>query len=278
MPVRSKNISDNMEMSHDHMCHGSCGRGSSYGMKLVYTLCGILLVYGIVFLGTLIRNNMQKFYYIGKAEQSEHTVTLDAQGKVSVRPDIAVTTMGMISEAPTVAEAQKKNTTVMNSLIEKLKSMGIEAKDIQTTSYNVYPQYSYRDNDQVLKGYQVSQNVTVKIRNLDNANKVLALAGEVGANNVSGLTFTVDDPEQYKEQAREQALEKIHQKALKLSNSLGVSVVSVVNYSEAEAGQGGIYASAQNKVLDAGGMGGAPSIESGNTEVVMNVSVTYEIR
>ena len=51
----------------------------------------------------------------------------------------------------------------------------------------------------------------------------------------------------------------------------------MVNYSEAEAGQGGIY-SAQNKVLDAGGMGGAPSIESGNTEVTMNVSVTYEIR
>lgn len=269
MPVKQK------AMEHDESCdHGCCRPSFDYGRKILYTLIGILLVYGIVFLGTLIRNNMQKFYFIGRAERSEHTVTIDAQGKVSVRPDVAVTTMGMISEAPTVAEAQKKNTDVMNNLITKIKGLGIESKDIQTTSYNVYPQYSYRDNDQVLKGYQVSQNVTVKIRNLDNANKVLALAGEVGANNVSGLSFTVDDPEQFKSQAREQALATVHEKASALTKALGVHVVSVVNYAESE-GVPGYGASA--KAMDAG-MGGAPSIESGNTEVLLNVSVTYEIR
>ncbi len=270
--------SSDFEGMMDCSSHGCCRPSDSYGKKILYTLIGILLVYGIVFLGTVIRNNMQKFYFIGRAEMSEHTITIDAQGKVSVRPDIAVTTMGMISEATTVADAQKKNTDVMNNLITKLKQLGIESKDIQTTNYNVYPQYSYRDNDQVLKGYQVSQNVTVKIRNLDNANKVLALAGEVGANNVSGLSFTVDDPEQFKNEARKQALEKVQEKAFALSKSLGVKVVGVVNYAESEGGYG--YGGPL-KALDSGlgGMGGAaPVVESGSTEVVLNVSVTYEIQ
>lgn len=271
MPVKSKQASLEREDYHSEECYDS---RPNYGLKLLYTLIGILLVYGIVFLGTLIRNNLQKYNTIGYADQSEHTITIDAQGKVSVKPDVAVTTMGMISEAPTVAEAQKKNTDVMNALIEKVKGLGVESKDIQTTSYNVYPQYSYKDNDQVLKGYQVSQNVTVKIRNLDAANKILALAGEVGANNVNGLTFTVDDRDQYKDQARKQAMDKVYQKAQALSRALGVRVVGVVSYSEYDADASG----ASYKAEGMGGMGASPSVEAGNTEVTINVNVTYEIR
>lgn len=250
----------------------------SYGVKILFTVLVILLVYGVVFLGTLIRNNMEKFYYIGHAEKSERTMVIDAQGKVTIKPDIAVTTMGMVAEAPTVAEAQKKNTDVMNKLIEKLKGLGIEAKDIQTVNYNVYPQYDYTQTDgQKLKGYQVSQNVTVKIRNLDNANKVLALAGEVGANNVSGLSFTVDDREVFKNQALEQALQKVHQKALIRSRALGVQLVGVMSYNEYEGDQPTGYGGPMVKAMDS--MAGAvPSVESGSTEITMNVTVTYEIR
>ena len=262
MPV--KNISEN-----------------SYGRKILLVLVGILLVYGIVFLGTLIRNNLEKFYFIGKADRSERIILVEAQGKVRVSPDVAITTMGMTSEAVTVAEAQKKNTDVMNKLIEKLKVLGIEAKDIQTASYNVYPQYNYTDKDgQVLKGYQVSQSVTIKIRNLDNATKVLSLAGEVGANNVSGISFIIDDREKYKEQAREIAIEKVQTKIINLSRVLGVRVVGVVSYNEYE-GSGYQPEYAANMVVksEMGGMGGAaPAIEPGNTDVTLNVNVTFEIR
>ena len=63
---------------------------------------------------------------------------------------------------------------------KRLKELGVESKDIQTANYNVYPQYDYTDGKSALKGYQVSQNVTVKIRNLDKADQILGLAGEVG--------------------------------------------------------------------------------------------------
>lgn len=276
MPVKSKH----MHEDHDACaCSTSVGMNfSSYGAKIVFTLLSILIIYCVVFLGTLIRNNMEKFYTIGKADRVERTISVEAQGKVTVRPDVAVTSMGMVSEATTVADAQKKNTDVMNKLIEKLKGMGIESKDIQTTSYNVYPQYVYKEGDQSLKGYQVSQTVTVKIRNLDNANKVLALAGEVGANNVSGLSFTVDDRDKFRTEARDIALQKVHEKAAALSKQLGVRVGSIVNFSEYEGTgiSGGDYGAA-NKAYD--GMGGAaPSLEAGNTEIIMNVSVVYELR
>lgn len=247
----------------------------NFGYKFLMTLVGILLVYGIVFLGTLIRNNLRQFDVIGKAERHERTITVSAEGRVAVKPDIAVTTMGMIIEAPTVAEAQQKNTTVMNQLIARLKAMGIEEKDIQTTNYNIYPQYNYTDNTgRQLTGYEVSQSVTIKIRDLTKANMVLALAGEVGANSVSGLQFTVDDPEVYKAEARQLALTSVKEKALSLSKDLGVRFAGVVSYDESEGAQ------PFGKLMYAEGMGGGvpPAVESGSNEVVVHVNVTFEIR
>lgn len=287
MPVKSSSTSKTkapMYESHDCCFNQDCSRGfmrnmknMDFGRKILATLVGILLVYGIVFLATVIRNNLQEFYFIGKAESSERLLSVESQGKVTVVPDIAVTTMGMIAEAPTVAEAQQKNTQTMNNLIERLKSLGVESKDIQTANYNVYPQYNYTEAEgQVLKGYQVSQNVTVKIRNLQNANNVLALAGEVGLNNVSGINFTIDDRDVYKAQAREIAIKKAQEKALNLSRTLGVRVVGVVSYNEYEGGnEYPLYKANAMVESDAGGV--APSIEPGSTDVILNVNVTYQI-
>jgi len=258
----------------------SCGSGchcGTFGRKIIWTLFGILLAYVIILVGTMIRNNMQKYFYIGQADRMEKTITVQGTGKVTAKPDIAVTTMGVISNASTVAEAQQKNTDIMNKLIEKVKVLGIDAKDIQTTNYNIYPQYDYlQDKGQVLRGYEVNQSVTVKIRDLTKANQVLALAGEVGANNVSGLQFTIDDDEVYKAEARKLALEKIAEKAKILTEMLGVKVVAISSYNEYEGGAGGVYS-----VKYAEGMGGgmgAPTVESGSTDVVINASVTLEIR
>lgn len=257
-----------------HMFHCNC---YDFGKKIMWTLVGIFLAYSVVWMGTLIRNNLQEYYFIGQADKMQKTIMVEAQGKVTVKPDVAMTTMGMTSEAVTVAEAQKKNTEVMNNLIAKLKALAISEDDIQTANYNVYPQYDYTDEGSVLKGYQVYQNVNVKIRNLDLANQVLALAGEVGANNVSGLQFTIDDDEVYKAEAREDALKQIAEKAKSLSQMLGVNMVGIVSYNEYE--DGGDYYPVMYKE-SAMGLGGAiaPDIQAGTNDVTLNVSVVFEIR
>ena len=249
--------------------------GGEFAQKIFFTLLAILLVYVIFLVGTLIRNNLEKFYYIGQADRLEKTITVDAEGKITAKPDIAMTTLGMVTSAATVAEAQAKNTETMNQLIAKVKGLGIEDADIQTTNYNIYPQYDYTDEGRNLRGYEVNQNVTVKIRNLDNANAVLALAGELGVNSVSGLTFTIDDKDVYLNQAREMALQKIQAKAMALSRSLGVRMVDIASYDEFEPGSDpSLYA-----YKEYGSVGGtAPSVESGSMDVILRVSVSFEIR
>ena len=254
-----------------------CAMRDGLAGKIFMTLVGIVMVYIIVLLATMIRNNIQRFYFIGMADRQEHVISVQAEGKVTVSPDIALVTMGMISEADTVAAAQTKNTEVMNNLIAKLKELGIADEDVQTGNYNINPLYDYNQEEgRVLKGYEVTQQAVVKIRDLSKASNVVSLAGVVGANIVSGLSFEVDDAEAFKEKAGEEAIKKVLAKAEKLSNSLGVKIISVVSYNEYENGVGryAMYDSA----MGLGGGEAAPSIEPGSEDVVLTVNVTFGIK
>ena len=260
--------------------HHSFSHGGEFTHRIFMTLFGILLVYLIFFVGTLIRNNIEEFYYIGQADSQERTITLEASAEVTATPDIAMTTIGMVATGESVAAAQEANTLVMNALTTRLSEIGIDAEDMQTANYNIYPQYNYTSEDgRVLEGYEVSQNVTVKIRDIDNAKNVIALAGSVGANSVSGLQFTIDERDVYQQQARKEALEKVYEKARALSQSLGVSIVSVVSYNEYEDGNTSPMYASSYKDLEYGlGGGAAPDVQAGSMDVRMNVSVTFEIR
>ncbi|PIR03000.1 MAG: hypothetical protein COV60_02705 [Candidatus Magasanikbacteria bacterium CG11_big_fil_rev_8_21_14_0_20_43_7] len=252
--------------------------GGEFVHRIFITLFGILLVYAIFWMGTLIRNNIESYAHIGQADRQERMITIDAEAKVTATPDIAMTTIGMVATGTSVNEAQQANTTVMNTLISRLGELDIAEDDIQTAQYNIYPQYNYTSEEgRILEGYEVSQSVTIKIRDLTNANNVIALAGEVGANSVGGLQFTIDDRDVYRQEATTKALEKVYTKARSLSSSLGVKLISVVSYNEYEVGGGGYD---MYKSYDAVGMGGtpAPDIQAGSTDVVMHTSVTFEIR
>lgn len=258
--------------------HHSFVHGGEFTHRIFMTLFGILLVYLIFWVGTLIRNNIEEYYYIGQADTQERTITLEGEATVTATPDIAMTTIGMVATGETVAAAQAANTAVMNQLTARLGELGIAESDMQTANYNIYPQYNYTEEEgRLLEGYEVSQSVRVMIRNVDNAKKVIALAGEVGANSVSGLQFTIDNTDVYVDQARDEALDSIYAKAKALSQSLGVSIVSVVSYNEYNPGGGPVYASA--KTLEYG-MGGAeaPDVQAGSMDVGLHVSVTFEIQ
>ncbi len=276
MPVKkTKSSKASAACSHDIRAFS---HGNEFTHRIFMTLFGILLVYLIFWGGTLIRNNIQEYDYIGLADSQERMITLEADAHVTATPDIAMTTIGMIATGETVSMAQEANTVVMNQLTEQLLEFGIDEADIQTANYNIYPQYNYTSEEgRILDGYEVSQSVTVKIRNIENAKNVIALAGEVGANSVSGLQFTIDERDVYRNEARNEALEKVYEKAGALSRALGVNIVGVASYNEYEGGAGPVYSS--YKELDYG-YGGAstPDIQAGSTDVNMHVSVTFEIR
>jgi len=260
-------------------CHsGCCSWGGDFGKKLLLTFLGVLLVYSIFYLGTLVRNNIKKYDFIGKADRMERTISVAGYGKVTGNNDIAMTTIGYSNTDKDVAKAQTTNKTVMDKVFADLKTLGVEDKDLQS-NYTIYPDYNYtQDKGQQLVGYRVSSQVAVKIRDLTKISQILNLAGKYGATEVSGLSFTIDDPENLKAQAREKALLDAQAKAVKLSQALGVRIVALINYNEYE-GQNDYYPiKAMGMGAEGGGAGYSPSaVAAGSKDVVMNVNVVYEI-
>ncbi|MBT3419063.1 MAG: SIMPL domain-containing protein [Candidatus Magasanikbacteria bacterium] len=260
------------------MKHLFCGQ---FAKAIIVTLFTIFLAYLIVFVGTLIRNNIETYNTIGFAEKHPATIVVEGTGEGKATPDIASVILGSYTKAETVVDAQNENNTVINGLIVRLKELGIETVDIKTQDYNVSPEYTYNEDEgRTLVGYVASQNINVKIRNVDSANQVLAIAAEEGLDTVRGLDFTLDDREVYIKQAREEAMEKVREKARVLTNELGVNVVRIISYNEYESGNGSPLPFARYEDSFGGGLSSAirPEIEAGSTDVVLTATVTLEIR
>jgi hypothetical protein len=241
--------------------------------KLFYLLTAVLMVYAVVWLGANAVEKLNIARTGGRAPREPATIVVDGEGRVTAAPNIARIDLGLLTEKATVQEAQKENSEKMNRLISEIKKLEIDAKDIQTTQYQIYPQYDYEKGKQTLRGYAVSQSVNVKIRDLDKISQVLAKAGEAGANQVGGLQFTLDDEENLRVLSRVQAIEKAKEKARALARDLGVRLVRIVSFNESAGFPPGPIPFA----LEGGRGGEAPQVEAGTLEIKVNVIMTYEI-
>ena len=251
--------------------------GVEFGTRILWTLLGILFLYLIVFVGVLTRNELKKYSYIGHADRAERTITLEAKGKTTATPDIATISLGMRAEKSSVEQAQQENTKVMNALLEGLKKQGIEKKDTKTSNYYAGPVYSYSSDGRNLEGYAVSQDVLVKIRDIQKAGDVLALAGQLGINSIGGLEMTTDDSSAYLDIARQDALANIAEQKRVLEKTVGISFGDIVGYAEFDNPR--IFPMRMEALsLDGLGGGEIPVIEPGLNDVEINVQVTYEIR
>lgn len=256
-----------------------CSWGWDFAKKILVTLLGVLLVYLVFYFGTLVRNNLKTYDNIGYADRSERMITVMGYGEINGSNDIAMTTLGYSNINKDVAKAQADNEKVMSAVMQDLVALGVSEKDLQS-DYSIYPEYEYDETGRQFSGYRVSSRVTVKIRNLDNIEKVLVLAGKHGANEVGGLSFTIDDPENLKDQARVEALLNAQLKAIDIANMLGVRLVGVVGYSEYDSSPYyPVYKNASSIGMGGDMMmeGAVPEMSSGSQDVGINVNVTFEI-
>jgi uncharacterized protein len=215
-----------------------------------------------------------------------NTVSFSGEGKVSAKPDIAQAYVSIITEATTTKAAQDQNSAKSQKVVEYLKSKNIDEKDIKTSSYNIYPQYDYScqysnarpcDSVSKIKSYRVEQSMQVKIRNLDEAGNIIDGVVSAGANQVSSFNFTIENPEELQSQAREKAITAAKEKASNLKSQLGIRLGRIVNFVEG----GNYYPMYEAKALDSSiaGRGGAvPSLPSGESEITVNVTITYQIK
>jgi len=235
-------------------------------------------------------SSLMSLRYIGAGVQPTNVISVSGYGEAFGAADIATFNFSVVSEKSTVAAAQTEATNKINAITKYIKDAGVAEKDIQTTDYSVNPQYDYVSQActggycpggrQVLRGYQVRQTTTIKVRDLAKAGELLAGVGGKGATEVSGLNFTFDDPNKLQNDARGKAITDAKQKADALAKQLGVSLVRVVSFNENGGGYPGPMYYAKDSVV---GMGGAeparaPEISVGQNKVSSNVSITYEIR
>jgi uncharacterized protein YggE len=165
------------------------------------------------------------------------------EGRVTAVPDQATVNAGVTAQATTVADAQTKVNQTTNKIIANLKKLGLADKDIKTTDYSVSPNYSSGNvimpmlqggGQQTITGYTVTQNLEVKVKPIEKANKVVDTATADGANLVGGVNFTFSDElsKSLEQQATQQAVNDAKDKAQNLANASGIHLGKIVNVVE----------------------------------------------
>lgn len=220
---------------------------------------------------------------VEKLNTTENSITVSGTGEVYAKPDLAITYFSVVTEDKTVAKALSTNTENMNAVIQSMKNLGVEDKDLKTTNFSIYPKYEwveatyyYPNGQRNLVGYEVTQSLEVKIRDLDKIANLLQAGADAGSNQVGSLQFTIENSDDLKAQAREIAITEAKDKAKLLASQLDVRLVEITSFYE--SGSNPIfYTSAKaDSSMESGGS--APQIETGENKIEINVSITYKIK
>jgi uncharacterized protein YggE len=220
----------------------------------------------------------------GTGSQQNTGIWVTGQGEVTVTPDLALLVVGVEAQEDSVAEAQAKASSAMNDLMTALRNSGIEEKDIQTRYFRI-DQRTRWDNikdEEIITGYEVTNTVTVKIRDIDNAGSIVDVAVEAGGDyiRINSFTFTVEDPTEYYDEAREKASEDAKDKAEKLAKQNNVRLGEPTFISESSYSSSGYRVTTyglDSMAIPAPTINIPTSVSPGELDVILTVQIAYSI-
>ncbi len=248
-------------------------------------LVGMLSIFIIV----LVVNEIRSSKYIGPINQQVASITVSGKGEVTAISDIATISVNLSKDGATAKEAQNLLNEQITKTVDYLKKQKIEDKDIKSEYGGLNPKYSYEgvacftypcpQKDPKIVGYTATQSITVKVREVDNANEVRTGLATLGLTNISGPTFSIDNQDALNDQARSKAIDDAREKAQVLAKQLGVRLGDVMNFSENGSGYPIMYAKG-GVMMDSAMASSAPvpELPKGENKVISNVTITYEIR
>lgn len=228
---------------------------------------------------------------------SIRSFSVTGEGKVTAIPDIAQFTFSIITEGGVdIAKLQKENTDKANKAIDFIKEAEVLDKDIKTQSYNIEPRYQYYNCNtrpiyspgvtyptqepcppSEIVGYTIRQSILVKVRDFTKTGNILSGVVKNGANDVSSLNFTLDNQKEIEKEARDTAIKEARKKAKDIARSANFRVGDIISINEGYSSpfvSYGLKALPMSPSTDSS----APEIEPGSQEVVVNVTIQYEIR
>lgn len=204
-------------------------------------------------------------------------ITVVGQGEAFGQPDQAQVQVGVETFAPEVSQATSENEVTIQAIMDALTAQGIDAKDIQTTNYNLWAEQIYGDQGpEGIAGYRVNNQVNVTIQDINKVGDVLTAVTNAGANSIYGIYFSVADPAALEEEARATAVADARERAAALAELGGVELGDVQIISE-------VIGQAAPMPLGLGGglamdQAAAPSISPGQLSYNVQVQVTFGIK
>ena len=249
-----------------------------YGL-VVFVVVAMLSIGGMVFALAGTPRSTQPVAEAAAATTGERSITVVGTGKVTGKPDIAHVTVGIETQAPSLQKAVDDNKAKMTGLLDTLQKLGLADKDIRTSNYSVYTERvnpsapgAEVNSDQML--YHVTNQVDVTVRDVNQIGDVLDKAVAAGANNIYGVSFSVDDTAKLEADARAKAVDDAKSRAASLAQLNGVQLGDVLTVSEV------IGSPAIPMDFSAKGMGGGGStpVQPGELEMSVSLQITYAVK
>jgi uncharacterized protein YggE len=203
-------------------------------------------------------------------------VELSVSETVNAAPDIAQVGTGVTTRARTAKEAVRLNAIAMQKVVDRLKAFGIAAKDIQTSNFNLNAQFNYPNGGTpVFTGYEASNQVTAKLRQVDKVGDVLDALVAAGANNINGPSFMLDDDTAQQQSARTRAFQRGQAMAQDYARMAGYTGVRLLEVSESVQGRGPVPP--MPVAFRAEAAQAKTPIEAGEVGTTVNLTVKYEM-
>ena len=205
----------------------------------------------------------------------DHTIAVTGSGKVNVVPDVADVNLGVVVQDPKAKVARETGAAAMTKVVAALKALGIDDKDIQTSIVSLNPVYDYQSTTQRITGYQLQNQVSVTVRDLDKLSAVLDDSIAAGATTVNGVSFDVADRAAAESKAREAAMADAKAKADTLARAAGVAITGVATISETVSTP--IWYAPEMSAAGGAKDSATTPVMPGSTDVTISVNVAYLI-
>jgi uncharacterized protein YggE len=206
-------------------------------------------------------------------------IVVSGEGEAAIAPDVAILSLSVMREAKTARAALNANNDAMAAVIAAMKSSGIAERDLQTAGMQIVPRYNYpqkNDGSQQpeLVAYQVTNTLSVRVRDIDKTGEILDKAVTLGVNQGGNITFTNDDPSAIVAEARKKAVADSMAKAKTLAQAAGVSVGKVLEISDQNIAP---MPMPMNAKAFAAARDAVP-VEPGENSYHVQVNITFEIK
>lgn len=247
---------------------------------------GVFVLWALgLFLVAQFINTVKSNKYIGAGVASANTISVSGKGEVKAVPDIATVYVTIREQGKDQKDASGKMASKERAVLSAIRNLGVDDKDIKTTSSSVNPQYARGpavvcltypcpEQKQEIIGYEAYENLEVKVRKTEDAGKITVAVSASGAE-FSGPNYALDDDAKYQDEARELAIKDAKEKAETLAKQLGVKIVRIASFSE--NGNYPMYYTKTEAAMSTP-MGDIPEMPAGQNTITSNVNITYEIR